>query len=127
MRVALQVGEQVEHLGLHALVQCADRLVADDQLGFGGQCPGDGGALQLPAGELVRVAARMGRVEADAVEQFRDPIAGQAVRPQLNSSDAWIVSRGLRLVCGFCGTTCIRRRNSRSRRPRSRATSAPSK
>ena len=56
--VALQLHQEVEHLGLHALVQGGDGLVAHDELRVGGEGPGDGHPLQLPAGELVRVRGR---------------------------------------------------------------------
>ena len=50
----LQVGEQVEDLGLDRDVQGRDRLVADDQLRLERQGPGHADPLPLPAGELSR-------------------------------------------------------------------------
>ena len=44
----LQVGKQVDHLGLNAHVEGAHRLVGDDQIGFGGEGAGDANALALP-------------------------------------------------------------------------------
>src|SRR3954447_13949827 len=56
--VALQIREQVEHRGLHGHVEGAGGLVCDEQSRAGDQGPGDADPLPLPAGELVRVAAR---------------------------------------------------------------------
>ena len=55
--VALQLDEEVEHLGLDALVQRRHRLVADDELRVGGERAGDRYALELAAGELVGEAS----------------------------------------------------------------------
>ena len=56
--IAPQVHEQVEHLRLDRDVERGDRLVADEEVGLHGERPGDGDALALAAGELVRKAAR---------------------------------------------------------------------
>ncbi len=58
--VGLDVGEQLEHLGLDRHVEGARRLVADEQLGLGGQSPGDADALALAAGELRWLATEGG-------------------------------------------------------------------
>ena len=52
----LQVGQQVQHLGLDRDVERRDRLVGDEQLRRQHQGAGDGDALALAAGEHVRVA-----------------------------------------------------------------------
>ena len=52
----LEVGQQVEDLGLDRHVERGDRLVADDELGLHGQRPGHPDALALTARELVRIA-----------------------------------------------------------------------
>ena len=67
----LQLLEQIQHLGLDADVERRDRFVADDELGAGGERPGDADALALAAGEFVRVAAEVIRGEADFAEQLR--------------------------------------------------------
>jgi hypothetical protein len=54
--LALEVGQQVQHLRLHRHVERRDRFVEDQDARVGGQRPGDADALRLPAGELVRVA-----------------------------------------------------------------------
>src|SRR6185503_11016865 len=72
-QVALEALEQVDDLRLDRDVECADGLVADDQLRLHGQRPGDPDALPLAAAELVRIALHEGRVEADQVEQVGDP------------------------------------------------------
>ena len=63
--LALQVGEEVEHLRLDRDVEGRDRLVGDDQLRLEHQRAGDGDALALAAGEHVRVAAVVLRPQAD--------------------------------------------------------------
>ena len=68
--LALQVLEQVEDLRLHRDVERRDRLVADDQLRVDGERAGDADALPLAAGELVREAVVVLRVEADDLEQL---------------------------------------------------------
>ncbi len=56
-QLILQIDQQVDDLRLHRHVQRGDRLVADDQVGAGGQGAGDADALALAAGEFVRIAA----------------------------------------------------------------------
>ena len=70
--LALQVLEQVEDLRLHRDVERRDRLVADDQLRVDRERAGDADALALAAGELVREAVVVLRVEADDLEQLLD-------------------------------------------------------
>ncbi len=72
--LALQVLHDVEHLRLHAHVQCRGGLVAHQELRLGRQGPGDGNALPLPAGELVRVLHHVQRRQADRLEQFAHPL-----------------------------------------------------
>ena len=68
--VALQVLEQVQDLRLHGDVERRDRLVADDQLRVDRERAGDADALALAAGELVREAVVVLRVETDDLEQL---------------------------------------------------------
>ncbi len=86
----LQLGQQVQHLGLHRHVQRGDRLVTDQYLGLRGDRPGDRHPLPLPAGELVRTAAGEVRVEPDRGQQFGDlgPAAGAALTGQCLGDDA---------------------------------------
>ncbi len=74
-RLFLQLLEQVEHLGLHRDVERRDRFVADDELGLDRQGPGDADPLPLAAGEFVRVAAQVARLQADFFEQRGGPVA----------------------------------------------------
>ena len=69
----LQVLQQVDDLRLDRHVERGDRLVGHQQLGAQGERPGDADALALAAGELVRVAVVVLRVEADDLEQLLDP------------------------------------------------------
>ena len=71
--VVLQVLEQVEDLRLDRDVERGHGLVADDQLRVERERARDPDPLPLAAGELVRVAVREARVEADDVEQLADP------------------------------------------------------
>ena len=61
-----------EHLCLDRDVQGGDGLVGDDHLRLQGQRPRDADALPLTAGELVRVAVVVLRVQADGVHQPLD-------------------------------------------------------
>ena len=84
----LQILQQVDDLGLDRYVQRRHRLVADDQLGFDGERARDTDALALTAGELVRIAPHVIRLQTDGLEQFHDtlfklaPGFGQAVNDQ---------------------------------------------
>ncbi len=55
VRLALQVGHQVEDLGLHGDVEGGSRLVGDQQIGPAGHRRGDHHPLAHAAGELVRI------------------------------------------------------------------------
>ncbi len=66
----LQVVEEVDDLRLDRHVQRGNRFVGDDELGPQRQRAGDADALPLSAGELVRIAVVVLRVEADGLEQF---------------------------------------------------------
>src|SRR5690606_25927566 len=70
-----QVGEEVEDLRLDGDVERGDRLVGNDQLGPDHECAGDGNALALTAGKLVRVFFGVGRSEADGMKRLVDPPA----------------------------------------------------
>ena len=70
--VALQIGQQVDHLRLHRDVERGDGLVAHDQLGSQRQGAGDHEALALAAGELVRKADHLVAAQADLFEQRGD-------------------------------------------------------
>jgi hypothetical protein len=67
-----QVHEQVQHLRLDRDVERRHRLVADDESGLHRQSAGDADALALAAGELVRVAAGIGGIEADLGQRLGD-------------------------------------------------------
>jgi hypothetical protein len=88
--LALQVLHDVEHLRLHRHVERRGRLVADQELGLGGQRARDRDALALAAGELVRelVASAAAR-PTDAAA--RRPLAQAARRRR---------SRGHARACG---------------------------
>ena len=74
----LQITHQVEDLRLDRDVEGRGRLVADDEIGVGGDRARNRDPLALAAGEFVRKLAPVGRMEADEFEQFADPGDGRA-------------------------------------------------
>jgi hypothetical protein len=74
--LGLEVLEQVEHLGLHGLVEGGHRLVEDEQPRVEHEGARDVHPLALPAGELVGVAPAVEpRVETHAAEERAGPLA----------------------------------------------------
>ncbi len=67
--LALQILQQIDDLRLDGDVERRDRLVADDQFGFGGQCASDADALALAAGKFVRPPAQRVTRQAHGVHQ----------------------------------------------------------
>ena len=65
-----QIGDQIENLPLDGDVERGGRLVGDQQIRLAGQRHGDGDALALAAGELVRIGVdSLGGIgKADAVQ-----------------------------------------------------------
>ena len=85
--LALELLEQVQDLRLDRDVERRHRLVADDEVGLEDERAGDADALALAAGELVRVAPRVVRLEADQVHHLGDllpplGVAAEAVDAQ---------------------------------------------
>ncbi len=68
--VALQFGEQVEHLSLHHHVERGGGLVGDQQARLAGERQRDQHPLALPARQLVREGTGTGGGDAHSVEQF---------------------------------------------------------
>ena len=96
----LQILQQIEHLAADRDVERRDRLVADDQLRIDRQRAGNGDALALAAGELVRVALGVRGLEADQRQQLGDafaPLGGRErrVQQQRLGSVSPTVMRGL--------------------------------
>jgi hypothetical protein len=75
-RLLLDLQEQVEDGPPRGEVECGHRLVADDEPGAQRQCPRDGDALALAAGELARQTGRGVGRQVDAVQQVADPGTG---------------------------------------------------
>src|SRR5687768_12964158 len=69
---SLKIFQQVDDLRLNGHVQRGDRFVADDEFRLEGQRARDADTLALPAGEFVRVAVDIKRIEADALKQRLD-------------------------------------------------------
>ena len=70
LQVALQVLQQVDGLCLHRYIQRGYGFVADDKPRLGRNRPRNPQALSLSAGKLVRIKLRLGRRQADRLEQF---------------------------------------------------------
>ena len=70
----LQLLQEVEDLRPDRHVERRHRLVADDELRLDRKRPGDADALALPAGELVRVAPGVERLEPDHLEELGDAL-----------------------------------------------------
>ena len=69
---ANEVGEEVEDLRLDGDVEGGDGFVGDDDLGVEGEGAGDGDALTLSAGELVRVFLHVARGQAHLAHELGD-------------------------------------------------------
>ena len=87
--IALEILQQVHHLRLHADVQRADRLVADDEARFHGQGARNANALALAAGKFVRVAAGILRAQADLVEQLLHARIGRGTLGQVMNGQSF--------------------------------------
>nr|WP_308252847.1 hypothetical protein [Pseudonocardia sp. ICBG601] len=91
-QLALQLGEQVQHPGLHRDVEGGHRLVEHQQRRLRRQRAGDPDALALPAGERRREPVDVLRVQTDQRHQLVDPggypvPVGPAGRPQRLGED----------------------------------------
>ena len=71
--LALQLGEQVQHLGLNRYVQRAHRFVEHQELRLDRERPRDPDSLPLAAGQLVGVGAGERGVEPHLLQQRPDP------------------------------------------------------
>ena len=75
-----------EDLGAGAGVEVAGGLVGEDDLRPAGECPGDGDALLLTAGELRRAVAASRFRETDGLDDVVDPRAGRACGRRASSA-----------------------------------------
>ena len=80
-QLALQAAQQVQHLRLNRDIQRRDRLVGDQQLGLERDRARDADPLALSAGELMRIAVVVLRVQPDAVHQLLHPALALALAP----------------------------------------------
>ena len=69
--LVLQVAHQIEDLRLHGDVERRGRLVADDELGLGGERARDRDALALAAGKFVREFLAVVGMQADQATAVR--------------------------------------------------------
>ena len=72
---ALQIAEQVNHLGAHRYVERAHRLIERQELRLQRQRTGNVDALPLTAAELMRVAVQYIRIQADLLHQLHHACA----------------------------------------------------
>jgi hypothetical protein len=68
----LEIFQQLNHLELNGPVQGRGGLVQDDEPGFEHKSPGQGDALPLSAGELVRVSSFEVRIQSHFHHRFVD-------------------------------------------------------
>ena len=119
--VALQVGQQVEHLRLHRDVERRDRLVADDEARLDRERPRDPDALALATGELVRDSASAypgsSPTSSSSAATRRPTSAPRASRwiSMPSATAAPTVMRGLSALYGSWKMICIRRRSAPQR------------
>ncbi len=78
--VGLQPPDEVDDVGLHGDVQRGQRFVEDDQFRIGGQGPGDGQSLFLPARERGREPVGVDGVEAHPKHEIGDGALGLGLR-----------------------------------------------
>src|ERR1700682_3016959 len=115
--LALQVDQQIDHLGLDRDVERRYRLVAHDEVRPERQRPRDADALALAAGELVRIVQHLIRPEPDLLEQFGDPFPlfvtrghamdGERLGPDVARPLAWC-ERGERVLKNDLHRTPVR-------------------
>src|SRR3546814_18938501 len=91
-QLALQLVQQGDDLRLDGDVEGGHRLVADDELRVEDQRAGDADALALAAGELVRIAVHVMRLEPDVLQNGDDavrdlPVLRQAVNLERLAAD----------------------------------------
>src|SRR5262245_10846281 len=72
--LGLEFIEKVNDLRLHRNVERADRFVANDELWFDGQGPGDADALTLAAAEFVGITLRMRGIKTDVFQEGIDAV-----------------------------------------------------
>ena len=96
---------------------------------MGRERPGDGDALLLAAGELVRVAVAGARVDADRRQHLGDSLArgsrGRRGRRAVRATMSATVMRGSSELSGSWNTICTSRRNHRSSCGRPGSTGRP--
>ena len=133
VELAAQAQEQVDDLRLDRNVERGDRLVADEEVRLHGERAGDGDALALPAGELVRIAAddspdRARPFRASAWRLCRPPVGSTSPCASGPSSDGLadaharvergegVLEHGLDPRRAACGRAAIDRRRRRDAR-----------
>ena len=70
----LQVIQQIQNLCLDGNIECGNRFVADDELGFDRQGPCDSNPLALSTGKLMRVSHEVVCFHLDFFQQCCGPV-----------------------------------------------------
>lgn len=78
-KLTLEVGQEVDDLGLHRDVQRRDWLVAHHEARFKGYGTSDTDALALASRELMGIPVRGLGVEPDTIQQFAHPEPASAL------------------------------------------------
>jgi hypothetical protein len=73
-QVSLELGKEVEDLGLHGDVKCTGGLVADEEVRLDGEASRNADALPLATRELVRIAVYHRGIEAHLGENRLGPL-----------------------------------------------------
>ena len=77
-QIRLDADELALKLTAHERVDCAERLIHQQNTGVGGQRPGHPDALGLSAGELVGISLSEVTIQAQHVDQFQSTITGSS-------------------------------------------------
>ncbi|MNS68216.1 hypothetical protein D3C72_1014910 [compost metagenome] len=67
--LCLEIAQEIDHLRLHTHVERGCRLIQHDETGFKHHGAGNGDALALASGKLMRIPPAGGRIEADLFQR----------------------------------------------------------
>jgi hypothetical protein len=73
VELGLELGEEVEDLGLDGHVESRHRLIGHNQTGPQDQSPGNSDSLALTTRELMRITSCMGGLETDQLQHLGNP------------------------------------------------------
>ena len=81
LQLLLEVYQKIDHLGLNGNVQCRNGLVADEEPGIDGKCPGDADPLSLPSGKFMRISLKDVFMKPHHLKELTDPLESLSLRP----------------------------------------------